>query len=75
MKFELMTPHVETHGVYRIRRMPGEDKGYYFEFHKKSVYENGELFSIIKLHERCKNGEMFCYIISAIIVFIFLLKY
>ena len=40
MKFELMTPHVDKHGIYRIRRIPGESNGYFLELHKKSVYNN-----------------------------------
>ena len=38
MKFDLMQPHVETHGIYRVRRMPEKEGWYYYERHRKTVY-------------------------------------
>ena len=38
MKLELMTPHVETHGIYRFRQVPGKHQQLYLERHKKTVY-------------------------------------
>jgi len=40
MKFELMKPHVEIHGIYRFRQLPGTDKEFYLERHRKSTYNS-----------------------------------
>jgi len=36
MKLEMMTPHVEKHGVFRFRQQ-SEQQFFYLERHKKSV--------------------------------------
>ena len=38
MKFEILKPHAEVHGVYRFRRIPGTDKDYYLERHRKTIF-------------------------------------
>ena len=38
MKLELMTPHVEPFGVFRLRKVPRVEKQLYLERLKKSVY-------------------------------------
>jgi len=35
-----MTPHSETHGIYRFRQIPGTDKEFYLERHKKTIYDS-----------------------------------
>ena len=38
MKFELLTPHSELHGIFRFRKISGTENDYFLERHRKSIY-------------------------------------